>query len=396
MILIDFTILLVTSYFAFSALYIAINSIAGLFYKNSEIVSHGKLPRVAVFIPAYKEDAVIVKVAHEALRQEYAGDYEVVVISDSLKEVTNSWLQELPLSFVRVDFKNSTKAKALNYALNLMGDAYDLAIVLDADNVMEKDVVNKFAKQYMSGRKAIQGHRCAKNTNSKFALLDAISEEVNNHIYCQGPDVLKLSSRLVGSGMAFDYKMFKNLMNGIEAVGGFDKALELKIIEQNVRIHYADDIVIYDEKVEKAEVFGNQRTRWISAQYHYMVKSMPTALKLLFKGNFDYFYKALQLCLPPRLLFPGFLAIGSLVFLGLGQEGLCLFWIGMFLLVVINYLIAIPSSLISKKLISIPFALIHAFVITFLSLFKLFGANKKFIHTPHSGLEISENANTKV
>ena len=184
-------------------------------------------------------------------------------------------------------------------------------------------------------------------------------------------------------------------MGGIEAVGGFDKALELKIIEQKVRIHYADNIIIYDEKVQKAQVFGNQRTRWISAQYHYMIKRMPTAILLLLKGNFDFFYKAIQLCLPPRLLFPGFLAIGSVFLWFIEWDLFCVLWTAMFISVTTIYLIAIPKSLISKKLVTIPFALIHAFAITFLSLFKLLGANKKFIHTPHSGLELSDEVTKK-
>ncbi|MFT6748028.1 MAG: cellulose synthase/poly-beta-1,6-N-acetylglucosamine synthase-like glycosyltransferase [Glaciecola sp.] len=395
MIIIYLFSILITGWFLFSSIYIVINGVAGFFYKKIKIKGEGKLPRVAVFIPAYKEDAVIVKVAHEALKQKYEGDFEVIVISDSLKKITNFWLQELPLSLICVAFDKSTKAKALNYALKVMGDSFDLAIVLDADNVMERGVVQKFAEQYMSGNHAVQGHRCAKNTNAKFALLDAISEEVNNHIYCKGPAALKLSSRLVGSGMAFDYTLFKKLMRGIEAVGGFDKDLELKIIKQKVRIQYAEDIVVYDEKVQKAEVFGNQRTRWISAQYHYMIKRMPMAISLLFKGNFDYFYKAIQLCLPPRLLLPGFLAVGSVLFWVVEWDLLCILWTVMFISVTTVYLIAIPVSLINKKLVSIPFALIQAFAITFLSLFKLLGANKKFIHTPHSGLELGDNETKK-
>lgn len=391
MILIMMLVLIVTIWFTISALYMSVYSFSALFYSDDEIKPDVVAPRIAIFIPAYKEDAVIVEVARQALKQDYRGEFDVVVISDSLKESTDYWLQELPISLVKVDFEKSTKAKALNYALNVMGDRFDLAIVLDADNVMEKGVVQKFADQYMAGHHAVQGHRCAKNAKANFAVLDAISEEVNNHIYCKGPSVLNLSSRLVGSGMAFDYQLFKGLMKQIDAVGGFDKALELKIIEQGQRIYYAENIIIYDEKVEKAEVFGNQRTRWISAQYHYMIEKMPAAVALLFKGNFDYFYKAIQLCLPPRLLFPGFLAIGSLLLMIVEWSTISYVWSALFVLVTLTYLVAIPARFFNRELLRIPFALGHAFLITLFSLFKLKGANNKFIHTPHSGLELVDN-----
>jgi hypothetical protein len=47
----------------------------------------------------------------------------------------------------------------------------------------------------------VQGHRAAK-THKDFAMLDAISEEINNNIYSKGHRAIGMSSRLAGSGMA--------------------------------------------------------------------------------------------------------------------------------------------------------------------------------------------------
>ena len=389
MIVINVIGILVTAWFAFSSLYIFLNSIAALFYKSIALPVSGEHPKVAVFIPAYKEDAVIVKVAEEALRQEYEGEFEVIVISDSLKGLTNSWLQQLPLFFLRVDFEKSTKAKALNFALKIMGDSFDIAIVLDADNVMEKGAIKKFARQYKMGKKAVQGHRCAKVTSSSFAILDAVSEEVNNHIYCKGPAALNLSSRLVGSGMSIEYKLFKSLMKKIIAVGGFDKDLELKIIAEGIKIEYAEDILIYDEKVDTAQIFQNQRTRWLSAQYYYLRKNFLNSFSMLFKGNFDYFYKVIQLSLPPRLLLPGFLVVGSFIFVMVGYHTLFFVWSTMSVLVISAYLIAIPRSFWGGKIIKIFFSIPKALYVSLIALLNISGANEKFIHTPHKGLEIS-------
>jgi len=389
MIVIYVMVVFLTAWFVLSSLYIFLNSIAALFFKSTALPVTGDRPRVAVFIPAYKEDAVIVKVAEEALRQKYDGEFEVIVISDSLKQVTNSWLQELPLSFLRVDFEKSTKAKALNYALNVMGDSFDVAIVLDADNVMEKGAIQQFAEQYQMGKLAVQGHRCAKVTSSSFAVMDAVSEEVNNHIYCKGPNAIKLSSRLVGSGMSFDYLLFKRLMKTISAVGGFDKDLELKIIEEGIKIEYAEGVLIYDEKVDTAEVFQNQRTRWLSAQYYYLRKNFMKSFKMLLAGNFDYFYKAIQLSLPPRLLLPAFLLVGTLVFHVLGYSALFFVWSVMSIMIISAYIVAIPRSFWGRKLVKIFLSIPKALFVTLMALLNISGANKKFIHTPHKGLEVT-------
>ena len=61
-------------------------------------------------------------------------------------------------------------------------------------------------------------------------------------------------------------------MADIDAVGGFDKELELKLIAADAKIHYVPSAMIYDEKVSNPDVMTKQRSRWISSQFHYMKK----------------------------------------------------------------------------------------------------------------------------
>jgi hypothetical protein len=42
-----------------------------------------------------------------------------------------------------------------------------------------------------------------KNTKGAFAMLDAMSEEINNNIYSKGHRAIGMSSRLTGSGWQF-------------------------------------------------------------------------------------------------------------------------------------------------------------------------------------------------
>jgi hypothetical protein len=49
-------------------------------------------------------------------------------------------------------------------------------------------------------------------------------------------------------------------------------------------------------------VFGNQRRRWLSAQFHYFRKDFERAKDLILKGNIDYFDKAIQFIYSPRIL----------------------------------------------------------------------------------------------
>ena len=74
--------------------------------------------KFVTLIPAYKSDAVSVRTAQAALRQEYPAQlHEVVVIADRLKPQTLAELRTLPIRVLEVSYENSSKAKALNFAV---------------------------------------------------------------------------------------------------------------------------------------------------------------------------------------------------------------------------------------------------------------------------------------
>lgn len=103
--------------------------------------------------------------------------------------------------------------------------------------------------------------------------------------------------------MAFDRALFTNIMREIHVFSGFDKELELRLLERKIHIEYAADICVKDEKVQKHEVFVNQRRRWLFAQWQHLIHNSGKALQLgLGKGNFDYLNKVIQFALLPRVM----------------------------------------------------------------------------------------------
>ena len=317
--------------------------------------------------------------------------YEVVIIADSFQQATLDKLKNLPLRVIEVSFEKSTKSKALNQAMKVIGDDYDVALILDADNIMEENFIEKINKAFNQGYKVVQGHRIAKNTNTSFAILDAISEEINNHIFRKGHRVVGLSSALIGSGMAFDYYFFKTTMANVNAVGGFDKELELKLLKNRTKIEYLNNALVLDEKVQKSEVFANQRKRWLSAQFVYFGRYfMPGLKELLTKGNVDFFDKVYQMVSPPRVLLLGLVSVITFAYFMLNLIWPAnflvvpvIYWYASFSLVIFAFAFAVPKQFYSKATFNAVLTLPKAFMLMLLSLFKLKGANKKFIHTQH-------------
>ncbi|MEG2282769.1 MAG: glycosyltransferase family 2 protein, partial [Rikenellaceae bacterium] len=191
-----------------------------------------------------------------------------------------------------------------------------------------------------------------------------------------------LSAALIGSGMAFEYRLFKETMLKIDAIGGFDRALELVLLKDGIKIDYLPFVDVLDEKTQYRDDFSRQRRRWLSAQLHYMkknIKEIPSAIK---SENWDFCDKYFQQISMPRLLLLGFTVIIAISLSFIDFELARKWWSALFIVMVALF-IAIPKKLITRHLF---FALLEI-PITFLimagNLFRLKGANKKFIHTKH-------------
>jgi cellulose synthase/poly-beta-1,6-N-acetylglucosamine synthase-like glycosyltransferase len=347
---------------------------------------------MVVFIPAYKEDAVILHSAEAAIKQHYpSSQYTVVVIADHLLPETISTLRQIPVEVIEVHFEKSTKIKSLNFAVEALTTSYDAVVVLDSDNIMQHDFLDKLNRCLQAGCHAVQGHRVAKNEDTDMAFLDAMSEEINNHLFRKGHYVLGFSSALIGSAMAFDFQLFKRLIKGIHSVGE-DKELELALLKEKVKIAYVEDALVYDEKVQNIEVFGNQRRRWLASQLNiFSTYFFPSFIGLFKKGNVDYFNKAFQSALIPRLLLLGFLTLFALVSLLVPLTPPSFYWMALWFTYVLTLMLSIPVRFYNRRLWNAALRLPAVFLKMFLLLFRLKGAGKTFVHTPHSTVTVKKD-----
>jgi cellulose synthase/poly-beta-1,6-N-acetylglucosamine synthase-like glycosyltransferase len=312
------------------------------------------------------------------------------VIADSLQQNTLNELKALSIIVIEVSFDRSTKAKALNRAMFHLKVNYDYAVILDADNIMEPCFLKKMNSAFEIGYYVVQGHRKAKNYNTSFAILDAASEEINNHIFRKGHSALGLSSGLIGSGMGFDFTLFKSMMKTVDAVGGFDKELEFQLAEKGIPIEYLQDAIVLDEKTQKSSDFSQQRRRWLSTQHVFLTKYFRKGFKeLLSRGNINFFDKAWQMIIPPRILLLGgtlliAVAYSVLVFwLNFETNVGVYFWLVTLVVIVLSFLLSLPKYFYNLKTLKAMLSLPSAFIRMAFLLLKLKGANEKFIHTPH-------------
>jgi cellulose synthase/poly-beta-1,6-N-acetylglucosamine synthase-like glycosyltransferase len=380
----DIIFLLIFIYLGVYCLYLFVFSVCGRLIKLTPPPVTDKLLKFVIYIPAYKEDAIILNTAAAAVTIDYPEDlYHVCVIADKLQPETVEQLKQMRLQVVEVFFESSTKSKALHKAIEATPEGFDAAVVYDIDNVAAPDFLHHINRYLVAGDVVVQGHRVAKNTETSIAVLDAISEEINNHIFRKAQQVFNLSAAIIGSGMALEYQLFKAVMSRIDAVGGFDKEMGLLLTGDKIHVAYCEDGLILDEKVSKPDNFKNQRKRWLSAQFSLLGRYWKEGITELFKhGNWDHFNEIYQLSILPRVLMLGIMPMMlAISFIGVGPSWR--WWLLATGLCYTAIIVAIPPAFFNKKTLNAVLRLPFIFFTMFALLFKLKGANKKFIHTAH-------------
>ena len=346
---------------------------------------------IAVIIPSYKEDNVILDTAKRAAQHNYpTNKFDVFVIADNLKVETIIRLRAISVNVIEVKFESSTKAKSLNAALNRISpEKYEIAIILDADNVMKEGCLEWVNWWFQSGAAAVQCHRTAKNQQTPVAILDAMSEEINNHLFRKGPAALGLSATLIGSGMAFRFDELKKIFNlsHILTNPGEDREVDIQLMLNQTKVEYAHEALLFDEKVSSSAVFERQRVRWLEAQLNHFRRFRQTDVKEA-KKTTDYWCKFIQTILLPRSLY--ILTFGIFLFLIIVELTFNIhflypsagWWWLLMSLFGLSLFLAIPASFYNRKTLR---AMLYLPVLVYKmvrALFRVKSNRTEFLHTP--------------
>ena len=299
-----------------TVLYLGVFSIASLFTRDT-VQNTAKIQnRFAIIIPAYKQDKVIEQTVVSILSQDYPQRmFDVVVVSDHQSEITNMRLAQYPITLLTPDFAESTKAKSLQYAILKLPEfkIYDIALILDADNIVEQDFLTKVNDAFeTAATKAIQMHRISRNRDTAAARMGSIFEEINNNIFRKGHISLGISAALAGSGTAYDFTWFKtNVMKA--KTSGEDKELEALLLKQGYFIDYFDKILIYGEKKRTTSKMNEQHGRWTLQQFQNLLKNIRYLPGAILRKQYDWADKLIHWMLMPRTSMVGIIMVMSLV-----------------------------------------------------------------------------------
>jgi len=338
------------TFVALTVLYMGVYAVASLFEKSS-VLNKAKIQnRIVVLIPSYQQDDVIEHTVISILGQTYPQRmFDVVVISDHQREMTNMRLAQYPITLLTPDFAKSTKAKSLQYAIFNLPEfkIYDIALVLDADNIVGQDFLTEVNDAFeTAATKAIQLHRISRNRDTAIARMGSIFEEINNNIFRRGHIIMGVSAALAGSGTAYDFTWFKTNIMRVKTAGE-DKELEALLLRQGYFIDYFDHILVYGEKQRTTSKMNEQRSRWATQQIQNFFRNIRFLPGAIFRKQYDWADKIVQWMLVPRTSMMGIIMLMGL-FLPFVYFSLAVKWWVLGSIALFVFALATPDYLVDE------------------------------------------------
>lgn len=335
---------------ALTVLYMLIFSVASLFFHKSDIPKTKHQNRFIILIPSYNNPGVVHTVK-SVLGQSYPQRlFDITVISDHNDEMTNFRLAQEPVTLLTPNFEKSTKAKALQLAINNLPQfkIYDIALVLDGGNIVETEFLEQMNEAFESaGTKAIQAHSLSRNRDTTAARLGAIFEEINNSIFRRGHITLGLSAGLTGSGCAFDFEWFKSNIFKVKT-SWEGKELEALLMRQHIFIDYFDHIFVFEEKTREAKKFNQERGRWMKAQFFAALRNIRFLPSALLNQHYNWIDKIIQWLLLPRIIMM-IIIVAMGIILPIIYTSMVFKWWAMFAVVLLIFAMATPDYLVDDK-----------------------------------------------
>jgi cellulose synthase/poly-beta-1,6-N-acetylglucosamine synthase-like glycosyltransferase/peptidoglycan/xylan/chitin deacetylase (PgdA/CDA1 family)/spore germination protein YaaH len=235
-------------------------------FKHGHQASPGYNPRVAVLVPAYNEETVIVRTIRSVLNSDYK-NLHVIVIDDGSSDRTaevarTAYAEEIAAGHVQVLSKpNGGKAAALNYALDRLDE--DVYVGIDADTVIAADAISKLIPHFENPKiGAMAGNAKVGNRVNLWTRWQALEYITSQNFDRRAFDLFHIVTVVPGAIGAWRTAPVK-------AAGGYplntvaeDADLTMQLLEQGLHVDYEDRSLAFTEAPVDVRGLMRQRFRW--------------------------------------------------------------------------------------------------------------------------------------
>ena len=228
--------------------------------------SSGYNPRIAVLIPAYNEETVIVRTIRSVLNSDYK-NLHIIVIDDGSLDRTfdvarDAYAAEIAAGRLQILTKpNGGKASALYFALDRISE--EVYVGIDADTVIAADAISRLIPHFEDPRiGAMAGNAKVGNRVNLWTRWQALEYITSQNLERRALDLFHVVTVVPGAIGAWRTAPVK-------AAGGYplntvaeDADLTMNLLEQGLRVDYEDRSLAFTEAPVNARGLMRQRFRW--------------------------------------------------------------------------------------------------------------------------------------
>jgi cellulose synthase/poly-beta-1,6-N-acetylglucosamine synthase-like glycosyltransferase/peptidoglycan/xylan/chitin deacetylase (PgdA/CDA1 family)/spore germination protein YaaH len=223
-------------------------------------------PRVAVLIPAYNEDKVIVRTIRSVLKSDYT-NLRVIVIDDGSLDRTfdvakEAYPKEIEEGRLLVLTKpNGGKAEALNQGLDHVEE--EVYVGIDADTVIARDAVSKLVRHFADEQVgAVAGNAKVGNRINTWTRWQALEYITSQNFERRAMDLFNVVTVVPGAIGAWRTAAVKKAGGYPVNTVAEDADLTMGLLEEPYKVIYDDRALAFTEAPATARSLMRQRFRW--------------------------------------------------------------------------------------------------------------------------------------
>ncbi|MDR1101613.1 MAG: glycosyltransferase [Clostridiales bacterium] len=265
----------------------------------------------ALLVAAHDEQAVIANMVESLKNLNYPKDkYEIFVVADNCTDNTAEIAEKAGAKvYERTNYEQRGKGHALEWMFEnifAMKRKFDYVAIFDADNLVDPNFLIEMNKQTTKGYSAVQGYIDSKNPNDSWITYSySISFWTINKLFQQSRFNLGFSCQLCGTGFVVHADLLREMGWGATCLTE-DMEFTMRLALNDIKVAWANNARVYDEKPLTFTQSWKQRTRWMQGHTDVAIRfTWPLIGKSIHEWNFIPLDCALYLLQPLRIITMG-------------------------------------------------------------------------------------------
>jgi cellulose synthase/poly-beta-1,6-N-acetylglucosamine synthase-like glycosyltransferase len=227
--------------------------------------------RFLILIPAHNEEYGLPNTLESLTKLQYPKELvHVIVVADRCDDATAMVARRYGIECLERLEGPPGKGAAIAWTIEELrrnATTFDALVILDADTVAERRLLEAFNEGLLSGHEIQQGYNYLSNPwATAFTRIIAVTSVLRNGFFYTGKSRIGLSAMLTGTGMCFSRQVIER--HGWTAFSvGEDWEFSVSLLLAGEKIHFNPNARVLARESHNFKQASTQRLRWASGRH---------------------------------------------------------------------------------------------------------------------------------